>query len=63
MILVYVLAAAVPLPPVTSAPAWPTRRPGGAVVPAPLADVSICFIVTVLGLVDMLRLALAPVRH
>ena len=28
------LAAAVPLPPLTMAPAWPMRRPGGAVVPA-----------------------------
>src|SRR5439155_11964192 len=29
-----ILAAAVPLPPLTIAPAWPMRRPGGAVVPA-----------------------------
>ena len=29
-----ILAAAVPLPPLTMAPAWPMRRPGGAVAPA-----------------------------
>src|SRR5438874_1092392 len=29
-----ILAAAVPLPPLTIAPAWPMRRPGGAVAPA-----------------------------
>ena len=29
-----ILAAAVPLPPETMAPAWPMRRPGGAVAPA-----------------------------
>jgi TolA-binding protein len=28
-----ILAAAVPLPPLTMAPAWPMRRPGGAVAP------------------------------
>ena len=29
-----ILPAAVPLPPETMAPAWPMRRPGGAVAPA-----------------------------
>ena len=29
-----ILVAAVPLPPLTIAPAWPMRRPGGAVAPA-----------------------------
>ena len=29
-----IFAAAVPLPPLTMAPAWPMRRPGGAVAPA-----------------------------
>src|SRR5438128_6418354 len=29
-----IFAAAVPLPPLTIAPAWPIRRPGGAVAPA-----------------------------
>ena len=29
-----ILAAAEPLEPETMAPAWPMRRPGGAVVPA-----------------------------
>ncbi len=28
------LSAAVPLPPATTAPAWPMRLPGGAVTPA-----------------------------
>ena len=29
-----ILAAEVPFPPLTMAPAWPMRRPGGAVAPA-----------------------------
>ena len=29
-----ILASAVPLPPLMTAPAWPMRLPGGAVVPA-----------------------------
>ena len=35
-----ILASAVPLPPDTMAPAWPMRRPGGAVVPAMKAAIA-----------------------
>src|SRR2546429_594795 len=42
-----ILAAAVPLPPLTIAPAWPIRRPGGAVAPAikPATGFRPCFLI------------------